>query len=133
MRIRQVDRYKYKDYLERAEQCANAMKRAYEANEWDACVINAVHCVIAAADALCIFMKGVRHAGERHDDAVALFASVDSKSAEIKKNTQRLSRVLGIKTNAEYGEKLMTQKDAEQVKLQAERFLSFVKSRASPQ
>lgn len=129
MRKRSVDRAKFKDYLKRAEECANAMKRSYESTEWNACVINAVHSMISAADALCIFKLGLRHAGQRHEDAVALLTSVDPSDAAVKKNATRLSAMLGIKTDAEYGERLMSRKDADSAVKSAERFLSFVKDK----
>ena len=129
MRTRPVGRAHFRDYLKRAEECLHALQMAYEHDEWNACVINAIHCMIAAADAFCVYRLGTRHAGERHDDAVALFASSDPSSEEVKANARRLSRVLGVKNNAEYGEKLMGRKDAEEAKRDAERFVAFVKSR----
>ena len=129
MRIRPVDRYRYRDYLKRAQECANAMDRAYETGEWNACVINAVHCGVSAADALCVATKGVHHAGERHGDAISLLISIDPKDDEIKNISNRLSRLLGVKTGAEYGEKLMGAKDAEDAKRDAEKISDLVKGK----
>lgn len=128
-RIRHVDRGKAKDYLKRAEECANAMRMAFENQDWNASVINAVHCAVSTADALCIHIKGVRHAGERHNDAVSLFLSIDETDNEITSNANRLSRMLGNKSSAEYGEHLMGQTDAEIAVKDAERLLRFVKSK----
>ncbi len=131
MKTRSVERFRAKDYLKRADECRNAMDRAFENGEWNACVINAIHCAISAADALCIFKKGLRNASERHQDAVALFLGIDPNSEEIRRNMNHLSRLLDIKTNAEYGEKLSSQNDATNAKKHAERILGFVKSRIS--
>ncbi len=128
-RTRNVNRSEYRNYLQRAGELINSMKLAYEAKEWNACVINDVQSAIASADALCVFTKGLRHAGDRHDDAIILFASIDTNDTEIRNNAERLEKLLSIKTDAEYGEKLMKEKDDDNSILQAERLFSFVKSR----
>ena len=129
MKTRSVDRFRAKDYLKRADECKNSMNRAFESENWNACVINAVHCAISSADAFCIFKKGVRNAGESHRDSIALFLSIEPGSEEIKRNANHLSQLLDIKTNAEYGEHLSTRSDAELSKKHAERFFEFVRSK----
>lgn len=109
------------------------MNRSFDNNEWNACVINAIQSAIASADALCIFKKGVRHAGERHEDAIALFLDIDTNDQEIKNNSKKLSKLLSIKTDAEYGEKLMKQSDANEAKVSATRLFQFVKNRCTLQ
>lgn len=130
-RLRNVDRHKYADYLKRAEELLNAMNRAYESGEWNACVINAVQSAIASADALCIFKKGVRHAGERHEEALMLFSETEPDDLQVKSNAKHLAALLSIKTDAEYGERLMNRRDAEQAKLDAGRLFSFVKGKTA--
>lgn len=131
MRTRSVDKSKFKDYLKRAEECLNATDKSFANKEWNARVINAVQSAIASADALCIFKKGVRHAGEKHEDAIALFLNIDTNDQEIKNNSKRLSRLLSIKTDAEYGERLMKEEDADEAKLAAARLFQFVKNRCT--
>lgn len=128
-RERSVDRFRAVDYLKRSEECRHAMDRSFEAEEWTGCVINAIHSSIAAADALCVFKLGLRHAGERHDDAISLFLKIDQSDEAIKKNADHLLSLLKIKTDAEYSEKLMDRKDAELSIKHAERLLDFVKSK----
>lgn len=129
MKTRSVERFHAKDYLKRADECRNAMNRAFESGDWNACVINAIHCAISAADALCISKKGIRSASERHQDAIFLFLSIDQDSEEIKKNANHLSSLLSIKTDAEYGERPLSRNDAEQAKKHAERIFEFVKAK----
>lgn len=129
MKTRSVGRFRARDYLKRAEECKNAMNKALEASEWNACIINAVHCAISAADALCIFKKGIRNASDSHRDSIALFLSIDPSSEDIKRNSSHLSRLLDIKTDAEYGERLATSANAEQARKHAERLFDFVKAR----
>ncbi|MBI2971795.1 MAG: HEPN domain-containing protein [Candidatus Aenigmarchaeota archaeon] len=129
MKTRSVDRFRSKDYLKRAEECKSAMNRAFEAGDWNACVINAVHCAISSADAFCIFKKGLRNAGDSHRDSIALFLSIDPNTEELKKTVTHLSRLLDIKTDAEYGERLASSENAEQAKKHAERLFDFVATR----
>lgn len=126
MKTRQVDRSKAGFYLQKAEECKNSMKRAFESREWNACVINAIHCAISSADALCVAKLGLRNAGESHNDALVLLSQVEPGSEEIKKNVKHLSELLNIKTDAEYGERLFYEKDAEMAVKHAERLLGFV-------
>jgi HEPN domain-containing protein len=124
MKTRAVDRSDAPNYLHRADECLHAAQRSFETGEWDACVIMAVHCAIAAADAVCVAKLGLRNASDRHNDAVQLFASIGS-SEEIVKNVQHLSNLLDIKTSAEYGNRLQLRPNAEAALKHAERFLSF--------
>lgn len=124
-----VERSKYKIYLQRAEECKRAMDTALERHDYSACMINAVHCAISAADALCIIYLGVRHKGMKHQDAVSLFRRVDTADTEIKKNAERLEQILSIKSRVEYGNSIVTQREAEEAVKKAERLLLFVKER----
>lgn len=117
------------DYLKRASECKNAMRWCFENRHWNACVINAIHSAISAADALCVFEIGVRHAGERHDEAVQLLISINPGENAIINASKHLRNLLGIKSGAEYGERLMTEKDASAAVKDTERLLGFVEGR----
>ena len=131
MKIRQVDRFKAKNYLKKAEECLKSMEWSYENNSWNSCVINAIHCAISSADAFSVFKKEQRSASERHEDVMVLFLHIDPNSEEIKKSVNHLSNLLKIKTDAEYGERLFYQKDAEEAIKHAKRLFNFVKERIS--
>lgn len=94
---------------------------------YNATVVNAVHSAISAIDALTVFYRGVRHAGERHEDAVALFQTLPFEKEELDKKTRQLSRLLSVKTSAEYHEHLMTQRDASTALQDSDRILRWVK------
>ena len=89
--------------------------------------MNAVHCGISACDAVTVFMLGVRHAGERHEDAISLFQTVGLPRDVLTAKSKQLSRLLGIKNVAEYEERLMDEDDAKEAVRDAERFFSWVK------
>jgi len=90
-------------------------------------VINAVHSGISACDAVTVFMLGVRHAGERHEDAVSLLQTVGLPKDILASKSKQLSRLLGIKNAAEYEERLMNENDAKEAVRDAERFISWVR------
>lgn len=68
-----------------------------EATVGDAAVTLYVHAGTAAADAICARALGKHSKGQGHQDAVALLASADSKSA------QHLRVLFELKTRAGYG------------------------------
>jgi hypothetical protein len=105
------------------------MEHSYQNGEWNACVINAIHCAISAADALCIYKKGLRNAGDSHNDSVGFFLSIDPNDSEIKTGAQHLSSLISIKTAAEYGDRLLSKTDADLAKKHALRLFDLVKSK----
>jgi len=70
--------------------------------EWNAATINAIHCGIAASDALCVYFLGKRHAGENHGDVVKLFKMIKGDREGIATNANRILRIINIKNMAEY-------------------------------
>ena len=72
-------------------------------------------------------MKGRRYKGIDHREAVALFKTL-LRSDEHEKAFQRLSGIISIKTDAEYGDRSLTEKEAQKTTKDAERFLAYVKS-----
>jgi len=126
-----IEKSKYTIYLKKAEEYKRSMEASFQNSDWNSCVGNSVHCAISASDALCAFLLGLRNKGERHEEAIDLFRSIDVNDERIKKNSQRLGDLLSIKTDAEYGEKLLTQKEAEIAIQTATRFFDFVKERIS--
>ena len=131
MRTVNVDKSKYTDYLKKSEEYKRSMESSFERGDWNSCVGNSVHCAILAADALCIIFLGVRHRGENHEEAIGLFRSISPNDERMRKNAQRLGDLLSVKTDAEYGEKLLTSKEAELSIQTATRFLDFIKERIS--
>ncbi|MFH1247264.1 MAG: HEPN domain-containing protein [Candidatus Micrarchaeota archaeon] len=124
-----MDQYKYSNYLRRAEECFRVAKHAFDEHNFDACVINCVHSAIAASDAICVYHLKKRSASDDHRVAPWLLQQIDRDCAE---QAIRLSRLIGLKSASEYGEVNMTEKDAQQAKLDAERFLHFAKSKLPP-
>ena len=127
MRTRHVDKSNFKNYLKKAEECFSAASECLRTKRWNAAVINAIHCGISACDALTVFMLGVRHAGERHEDAISLLQTVNLPNNVLTTKSKQLSRLLEIKNAAEYEERLMNENDAKEAVRDTERFLNWVK------
>ena len=125
LKTRIVEKHLYKNYLKKAEEFINACNDYFLKEDWDAVVINAVHSGISASDALTIFFKGVRHAGERHEDVIQLLNTLELH--DINDKNRHVMNLLSVKNKAEYEETLMTRKNAEDAKRSAERFLNYVK------
>ena len=128
-RTRAVKRELYKNYLKKAEEFYRGMERSFNAKDWNACVVNAVHCAISSADAMTVFYLGLRHAGERHQDVLGLLQEIDFGPKEIQSKNRQLSSLLLIKNRAEYEERLMRKSDAENALKAAERFHDWVKEK----
>ena len=125
MKSRSVDKHKYKNYLAKADEFFDIMNESFAKRKFNATVLNAIHCAISSADALTVFYKGIRHAGERHEDVVALLNTLELPDMQ-SKNRQLLD-LLRIKNSAEYEEKLMTETNALDSIKNAERFFKWVK------
>ena len=128
-KTRDVEKSLYANYLKRAEECFHAAKTSFEAQEWNSATISAIHAVIAASDAMCIYFLGKRNASESHNEAAALFKTIKADDEEINTNTNRIAKILGIKNMAEYEERLMFRSEAEKALRDCERFLEYVKSK----
>lgn len=115
----------YANFLKRAEECWHAAEHAHKNREWNAAAINAIHCSIAACDAMCTYYLGQRHTGENHDDAAALFRTIKAGD-EINLNANRIVRILRFKNMAEYEERLIRQSETEKIFLECERLWVFV-------
>ena len=125
-KTRDVSRALFTNYLQRAEECFHSAQTSLKKCEWTGAAINAIHSSISACDAMCVFYLGKRHAGESHNEAIALFKTINNTD-EISANAKRLARLLSIKNMAEYEERLVFQKEAESALKDCERFLEFVK------
>ena len=126
-RVRHVNKSLFKNYLKKSEEFFETANQCLGNARWNATVVNAVHCGISACDALTVFMLGVRHAGERHEDAISLLQTVNLPREIVKTKSRQLSRLLAIKNVAEYEERLMTEKDAREAVRDTERFFTWVK------
>ena len=128
-KTRDVEKSFYANYLKRAEECYHAAKNSFEAQEWNSATISAIHACIAASDGMCIYFLGKRNVSESHNEAVTLFKTIKADDEEINTNANRISRILSIKSMAEYEERLVFKIEAEKILKDCERFLEYVKKK----
>ncbi|MBU0930116.1 MAG: HEPN domain-containing protein [Nanoarchaeota archaeon] len=124
MKIIRVNKELYKNYLKKAQENFESMNDNIDNNRWNGAVVNAVHCVINSADALTIFFKGERHAGEKHEDVVKLLKTINIMD---NKKIQQLLNVLHLKNKVEYEEVLVSETNAKDTQKSVERFLNWIK------
>ena len=127
-RTRSVRKELHANYLEKARESLEAARESLSARRWNAAATNAVHCGISATDALTVFMIGVRHAGERHQDAAALLQTLSLPRGNLSTRGRQLARLLAIKNTAEYEERLIREKEAAEAVRDAGRYLEWVEN-----
>ena len=128
-KTKDVEKSLYTNYLKRAEECCHAAKNSFATQEWNAATISSIHACIAASDAMCIYFLGKRNASDNHNEAVALFKTIKADDEEINANANRLSRILGIKSMAEYEDRLVFRTETEKALRDCERFLEYIKAK----
>ena len=76
-----------------------------------------------------VFERGLRSAGQRHEDVLDLLAGpgADRSSA-----LPHLRRILARKNVVEYESRLFSQREAEEIVQHAERFLAWARARVRP-
>jgi len=92
-------------------------------------VSNAVHAVIAANDAFCLFHLGERAAGEAHTEAVAVLRRACRGTRfepEATRKAHQLADVLQAKSLAQYSGRQLDASAAQRVMKQAERFIDWI-------
>ena len=127
MKTRNVSKELYINYLKKATEFYEAAKNEFEKRSWNSCVLNAIHRAISATDALTVAFKGIRHAGERHEDVVKLLQELDIDQRILNDKTRQLLALLDVKNTTEYEEKLTTENGASVALKNAERFYGWAK------
>lgn len=64
-----------------------------------------------------------------YNEAATLFKSIKADDEDITANANRIAKILGIKTMAEYEERLIFRSEAGKILKDCERFLEYVKGR----
>ncbi|HIG92771.1 TPA: HEPN domain-containing protein [Candidatus Woesearchaeota archaeon] len=127
IKTRNVSKELYKNYVLKAKEHFQAMNIEFERGNYNSSALCAIHCCISGADAVTIFFKGVRHAGDRHEDVVQLLESLEIEREVLKHKVRQLLNVLNAKNSVEYEEKLTSQNGALEMIKQTERFFDWVK------
>ena len=126
---RREERGAHANYLAKAEEFLRSALDNASSRRWNAAALSAIHAGIAAADAVLVFERGVRSAGERHGDVLDLLAGPGTDRSTA---LAHLRRVLARKNVVEYESRLFSQRETEEVVQHAERFLAWARARVRP-
>lgn len=128
-RTRAVERSRYRLFWDRAEEFREAMRTAAERERWSAAALNAIHAIISAADAVLVYRRGVRSAGQDHLDAAELLAQESVPDAA--KAVGHFRRALAKKNLAAYEDRELSPRESKELVEHAERFFEWA-SRVLP-
>lgn len=127
-KITQGGQTEIKAYIKRSYELWQYASLAYRDRNYDACVIMTIHSCISLADAACISHQGARYAGSSHDEAVQYFCDLQIQHEDFKKSCRRLGQIVSEKTTAEYGGSNLTEKNADFIYKNGERFREYLLS-----
>lgn len=114
LKTRHVERQLYVNYLKRAQECLQGAKLALDEKKYDLSAIDAVHCGISAADAICVYYLQCRNTGEKHADVVELIKTIkEIKHEELRAIAGTAAKIISMKNMAEYEERSIKPKEAE--------------------
>ena len=128
IKTRRVERRRSENYLKKAEEYDKTMEACFTNGQWNACILNAIHCGISSIDALTVYLLELRHAGDRHLEAIELLKRTQLDPDELDSKSMQFSFLLSIKNVAEYEDRLMDEKDAQNAMKAANRIFSWVKN-----
>ncbi|HKZ60387.1 MAG TPA: HEPN domain-containing protein [Candidatus Thermoplasmatota archaeon] len=114
-------------FLRKARGFARSMELTLAAGEFNGAASAASHCVISAADALLAKTKGVRSRARDHGAVVRLVGR--SGAAGAREKAAQMEGVLSLKHVAEYDDRDVSPKEAQEAVLKARRFLGWVEAR----
>jgi HEPN domain-containing protein len=123
----QIDKVEYLKYWYKAQEFFGVAEDCLINNKWNAAALSAIHSAISANDAVLVFFHGVKSTSSKHGDAIRLLGTL-SQHEKTKENALRLQRLISSKHLVEYESRLFTQKEAENLHKQAQRFLEWAKS-----
>jgi hypothetical protein len=111
------------NYWKRSQELLMSMRNNLMLENWNAAVIDGVHAVISANDALTAASVGKRSTGSSHYDAVELLKQSCPQGTN--PDTQRLRRIISVKNHVEYGPSLVLSADAQRTAQDVERFITW--------
>jgi HEPN domain-containing protein len=127
-----VERSDSRNLLKKALEARDTMHSELEKSNFNSAASSAVKCAINACNALTVAVSGEMSSGKKHEDAAFLLVEkVKGKDVREAENTFR--RIVGKKTDIDYGVKLAKRGDDESLVRYADEFLRWVESRMPPE
>jgi len=126
VKIRQEDKSAAQDYFKKAKESYLEMISALEHRHFNASATLAIQCVISAADAVCVFEKGVRSVSQDHFDVCELVKSLTLAEACDKATT--LKRIIAKKNMVQYERRNVFEVEAREIAKMTARFYQWVEA-----
>jgi uncharacterized protein (UPF0332 family) len=127
IKISHLPKSDYINYLKKSEEFFSSSQDCLLKAKWNAAGLNAIRSGISSADALLVFLHGMRSTSPKHDDVLKLFPSL-VKHSGLESNIGHLRYLISMKNVVEYDQRLITQHEAASLAKHAERFLAWAKS-----
>lgn len=127
IKTREVEKGMYRNYLLKAEENNANANKALNDKAYNAATVSAIHSVISAADAYCVFNIGKRSASENHRDTSILIMDANRNNEQNSRIKKLFDSVIRIKNMAEYEERLVKSKEGERAVSEAGELLALIK------
>ena len=112
-------------YLAKAKQFSEEANAAIKGSRNDAAMLNAVHAIISATDAVCVALAGRRSSDPDHQRAADLLHEIGGKSRELTENVRQLRMLLAKKNVVEYESRQASAREASDAVKRSERFVNW--------
>lgn len=127
IKISHISKSGYSNYLKKAEEFFSSAQDSLGHEKWNAAGLGAIHSGISSADALLVFLHGVRSSSPKHDDILKLLSNL-VRHKGVEENISHLRNLISMKNIVEYDQRLITHAEVITLSKHAERFLAWVKS-----
>ncbi|RJP32155.1 MAG: HEPN domain-containing protein [Actinobacteria bacterium] len=127
-----VDRSDSRNLLKKAVEARATMHSELEKGDFNSAASSAVKCAINACNALTVAVSGEISSGKKHEDAAFLLVE-RVRGKDVKEAENIFRRIVGKKTDIDYGIKLARKGDAESIVINADEFLEWVEGRMPPE
>ncbi|MCI4328862.1 MAG: hypothetical protein L3J86_04685 [Thermoplasmata archaeon] len=124
-RTHRVARDRFRVFLDRAEDLSRTMHRSLSEGDVNGAGLAAIHCAIAASDALTTFHLEERSTGQDHSEATRLVRRLPVEGWET--FLTHLESALAEKSSVEYEAKIVSSKQAAALVLAADRALRWAR------
>jgi len=118
----------WQDRLNQAHRFLDVAEAAHDPSHTSEAAANAIQAVIAANDAVCLYLAGRRPTGKSHTEAGQMLQEVCRSTkweAEAAQRSEQLVELLRQKNAAEYGGRPLTAAAADRIMKQAARFVEW--------
>ncbi len=127
---RREDRNQAPNYLRKADELRRSARQNLANQRWNAACYDAIRAGIHCADAVLVFLHGIRSISQRHADVIELLRRKLGPDAERPSNT--LNRLIAKKHVVEYESRLSTEREAKDAVDRAEELFQWAQVRVQP-